>query len=66
MNRRDFLKDTAAATMALGLGMGVVEELHAQQARPAEEAPAGPPISCAVIGLGQQGRDMLTSLAGQL
>ncbi len=61
MNRRDFIKDTAGAAMTLALAMGA-EELRAVP-RLAEDAPAGPPVNCAVIGLGPQGREILASLA---
>lgn len=64
MNRREFLKD--ATTLGMGVA-GVVSavELHAgAQAKPAA-APekAGPPVNCAVIGINQQGRDILAALA---
>lgn len=62
MNRRDFLKDATALTMTLAMAAGA-EELFVQPARADEEKPAGPPVNCAVIGLGAQGRDILASLA---
>jgi predicted dehydrogenase len=57
MNRRDFLRDSSALGLTLGLA-GHATELFAQDAA----APAGPPVGCAVIGLGPQGREILTSL----
>ena len=61
MNRRDFIKETAAATMTLAMAIGA-EEIKASP-RPDDGAPAGPPVNCAVIGLGPQGREILASLA---
>ena len=56
-NRREFVAGAAAAS--LGLGM-FAEELFAD----AQTAPAaGPPVTCAVIGLGVQGREILSALA---
>lgn len=47
-----------------GLGMGlIVEELHAEQAAQGDAKPAGPPVGCAVIGLGLRGRETLAALA---
>jgi predicted dehydrogenase len=78
MNRRDFIKDSATvgATLAMALG---AEELNAQKARTPktappvkkaeppqardEDKPKGPPVKCAVLGLGNWGRKMLENLA---
>lgn len=60
MNRRDFLRDSAVTTLSLTMGM-VAEELFADEA--GQAAPPGPPVGCAVIGLGKQGREMLQSLS---
>lgn len=62
MNRRDFLKDTALATMSVAMALGG-EELFAQTAARPDEKPSGPPINCGVIGLGAQGREILALLA---
>jgi predicted dehydrogenase len=59
MNRRDFLRDSTALGVTLGFA-GSATELFAQGAA---AAPAGPPVGCAVIGLGPQGRDILAALA---
>jgi predicted dehydrogenase len=63
INRRDFLKGVTLTSLGLALG---AEEItlpaEAQQAA-AQEQPAGAPVKCAVIGLGPQGRDILTALA---
>ena len=51
--------------MTLAMGMGAVE-LRAQEPKPAAkagDAPAGPPVNCAIIGLGARGKEMLESLA---
>lgn len=61
MNRRDFLHNTAAGTLTMALGMAA-EELQAQQAAK-DDAKSGPPVPCAVIGLGPQGKEILGSLA---
>jgi predicted dehydrogenase len=61
LNRRDFLKGVTLTSLGLALAM---EELNAE-AQPEQnnaEKPA-PPVNCAVIGLGPQGREILTSLA---
>jgi predicted dehydrogenase len=63
MNRRDFLRDTAASTLTLALGAAAVEELRAQEARKDDAKPTGPPVPCGVIGLGAQGKEILGSLA---
>src|SRR5579884_2719694 len=55
MNRREFLRDSAALGLTFGLG-AAGREARAQ-------ASAGAPVRCAVIGLGPQGRDILASLA---
>lgn len=60
MDRRGFL--AGAALAGLGVGM-LVEELHAAPLFQENETPAGPPVSCAVIGLGLRGRETLAALA---
>ena len=59
MNRRDFLKDSAAVGMTLAMAQGASELLADT---PKDDAPKAP-VSCAVIGLGKQGQEILTSLA---
>jgi predicted dehydrogenase len=67
-NRRDFLKNTSLATLMAMLG-GV--ELRAQDApKPATNSepaltaiPPPPPVSYGVVGLGEQGREILHTLA---
>lgn len=44
------------------MAMGAVE-LRAEPADAKKDTPSGPPVPCAVIGLGEQGRAILTSLA---
>jgi predicted dehydrogenase len=61
MDRRDFLMGAAITGLTMGL---LVEELHAEpQQAEQKAAPAGPPVNCAVIGLGARGREILTALA---
>lgn len=60
LDRREFLIGAAATGLAMGM---MVEELHAQQAAQGGEQPAGPPVPCAVIGLGARGRETLQALA---
>jgi predicted dehydrogenase len=62
MNRRDFLRGSASTTLLAALGSSVIE-LKAEARQAAADAPAGPPVTCAVIGLGKQGREILASLA---
>lgn len=62
MNRRDFLK--GATLTSLGAAF-VMEELRvcADEATRTPDKPSGPPVNCAVVGLGPQGREILASLA---
>lgn len=61
IDRRQFLTGTAGALLIAMLG---AEEAKAQAAAAATPAPADvPPIRCAVIGLGLQGRALLQALA---
>ena len=64
ISRRDLLGRSA---LALGLLMGSTAGLHAEELVPDEESlpqdPAGPPVTVAVIGLGDQGRALLSSLS---
>lgn len=64
MDRRQFLASSMGAAAMLLLG---AEELRAAPPPPsnpaAPKAPPGPPVGCAVIGLGQQGRGLLIALA---
>lgn len=56
VTRRDLLTGASAAALFLAAG---AEELRADEAA----APAGPPIDCAVIGLGKQGKEILASVS---
>jgi predicted dehydrogenase len=56
LSRREFVKG-AAMTLAMLAG---AEELRADPPAP---APAGPPVPCGVIGLGDQGRELLKIVA---
>lgn len=56
-NRREFLREASALTLGLMWG---AQELVAQER---EEAPTEPAVSCGVIGLGPQGRTLLTALS---
>lgn len=62
-DRRDFLR--GAALTSLGVGMSVIELTPpaeaSQAARPVQAA--APPLSVAVIGLGNRGREILSNLA---
>ena len=63
MNRRDFIRDTTAATLSLTALTVAANELHAQAAAPAyDDKPTGPPVNIGVIGLGLQGREILDTL----
>jgi predicted dehydrogenase len=64
VSRRDVL---GGSLLALGLFAGSASGLHAEELIPASapfapDIPAGPPVTLAVIGLGEQGRNLLTSL----
>ena len=58
MNRRDFLQAAAATGFSFAATVGATE-IRAEAKRGA----FGPPVSVAVIGLGDQGRAILASLA---
>lgn len=64
IDRRQFLTGTAGAVLMAMLG---AEEVRAQNAAPqgaaAPALPDGPPIRCAMIGLGVHGRALLQALA---
>ena len=57
-SRREFLIGATAATAAMLLP---VQEILAQATT--TPAPAGPPVVCGVIGAGQRGREILTSVS---
>jgi predicted dehydrogenase len=59
MNRRDFLQAAAASGFSFASAMGAVEI----RAEVQKDEPSGPPVTVAVIGLGEQGRAILASLA---
>jgi len=61
INRRNFI----GAFSGLMTAMGGVAITRSQEAKPAatEEKFSGPPVNCAIIGCGQQGRDILTNLS---
>ncbi len=65
-NRRDFLRGGSFATLMMLLG-GV--EITAQEANSKkkvpepEKKPVGPPVKCAVIGVGTWGRDLIAHLS---
>jgi predicted dehydrogenase len=58
LSRRDLLRQASAFTLVMALQ---AEELRAEPG-PAP-APTGPPVTVGVIGLGPQGRELLTSLS---
>jgi predicted dehydrogenase len=61
INRRDFLRSAALGSVGLGL---FAEELVVPATAEGQAAEtAGPPVGCAVIGLGDRGREILTSLS---
>lgn len=63
LNRRDFLKGITATSLGLALAVEeIVADAQGTTTR-TEDRPTGPPIHCAVIGLGAQGRDILAALA---
>lgn len=57
-NRRQFLKEAGLVTLTSFI---LVEELQSAPAPPPQ--PAGPPVGCGIIGVGQQGREILSHLA---
>jgi len=59
MNRRDFLNAAALSGLSFASAAAVTEI----RAEPRPDPPAGPPVSVGVIGLGEQGRAILSSLA---
>jgi len=59
MNRRDFLQAATASGFSFAATLGAAEIRADAQ----KEEPSGPPVSVAVIGLGEQGRAILASLA---
>ncbi|MGQ9524791.1 MAG: Gfo/Idh/MocA family protein [Armatimonadota bacterium] len=62
INRRGFIKEAAA--FAALMSMLGAEEIRAEAAGGSEgEVPAGPPVAIGVIGLGDQGRELLKTLA---
>jgi predicted dehydrogenase len=67
MNRRDFLRDTTLTSLTTALGVGALEPAFAQRSDVREEKKGPPPapVPCAVIGLGPQGREIISSLARQ-
>jgi predicted dehydrogenase len=65
LSRRELLGRGSA--LALGLMLGSASGLHAEELHPAtneaDDAIPATPVGCAVIGLGEQGRNILTYLA---
>ncbi len=61
VGRRGFLA-TSASSAAMILATHSAVEVAAQAQKPTD-APTGPPVNCAVIGLGKQGRDLLAALS---
>lgn len=59
MNRRDFLHAATASGLSFAAAVSATE----LRAEAKKDAPVGPPVGCAVIGLGRQGQDILASLA---
>jgi len=63
MNRRDFFRGVTATGLGLAFAVEeIIADAQGTAARP-DERSSGPPVGCAVIGLGVQGRDILASLA---
>ena len=62
-NRRDFLRDSSAATLMTLLG-GVELTMDPQIARAVDaEKLHGPVVKCGVIGLGARGREIVSNLS---
>lgn len=59
MNRRDFLQAATASTLTAVASLSAAE----MRAEDKKDDPSGPPVTVGVIGLGDQGRAILTSLA---
>ena len=60
MNRRDFIQNSATSALALTMASGGTKSFADE---PGQDGPIGPPVNCAVIGLGAQGQAILESLA---
>lgn len=60
VNRRDFI-GSFSSLMALMGGVAITRGQSAEQ--PAAERFTGPPLNCAVIGCGSQGREILSNIA---
>src|ERR1043165_6924242 len=71
MNRRDFLKGATLTSLGMTIaGTDITALGQGANSQPANQAPAkvddelkGAPVNFAVIGLGQRGREILTSLS---
>jgi predicted dehydrogenase len=62
VTRRDFIKGSSAAALA-ALMNGLPAQGQTAPGAPEEKKPTGPPVKCAVIGLGIWGREILSTLA---
>ncbi len=61
LNRRNFIGSFSSLMTLMG-GVAITRAQDAA-AKPAEERYSGPPVNCAIIGCGAQGREILTNLA---
>src|SRR5688572_18250884 len=64
-NRREFLRGSSLASLMAMMGAVEIkaQEKKAEGSSEEESRPVGPPVNCAVIGCGFQGRDILSALS---
>src|SRR5262245_39620583 len=66
LDRRSFLKGSSLTTLMMMMGgvpLRAQDKPQAGDSAPEPERHAGPPVKCAVIGCGAQGREILSGLA---
>ena len=64
-NRREFLRGSSLASLMAMMGAVEIkaQEKKAEGSSEEESRPVGPPVNCAVIGCGFQGRDIVAALS---
>jgi predicted dehydrogenase len=62
-NRRDFLRNSSMASLMAMMGAMELRAEEKPKAEATDDEKPGPPVNCAVIGLGAWGREILSSLA---
>lgn len=63
LNRRDFLRGGSMATFMMMMGAVELRAEDAKAVADADDEKPGPPVSCAVIGCGTWGRDIVRTLS---